>query len=193
MGVDVNTYKPAAVAATVSRAKNLLVGPAQYASDKDFRLRDEKAGRPMTARIYQLYSERCRAASAMDFDDLLYYMNVLMRDQPEVCDALRRRFRYILVDEYQDTNLAQHSIIRRLTEGSNGLTVVGDDAQSIYSFRGANISNILALEKQYPGLRTSSSKQTTARQRPSSKPPIRLLRRMSGRSRNALSALSAAK
>lgn len=154
MGLDVNTYKPAAVAATVSRAKNLLVGPAQYASDKDFRLRDEKAGRPMTARIYQLYSERCRAASAMDFDDLLYYMNVLMRDQPEVCDALRRRFKYILVDEYQDTNLAQHSIIRRLTEGSNGLTVVGDDAQSIYSFRGANISNILALEKQYPGLRT---------------------------------------
>ena len=154
MGLDVNTYKPAAVAATVSRAKNLLVGPAQYASDKDFRLRDEKAGRPMTARIYQLYSERCRAASAMDFDDLLYYMNVLMRDQPEVSDALRRRFKYILVDEYQDTNLAQHSIIRRLTEGSNGLTVVGDDAQSIYSFRGANISNILALEKQYPGLRT---------------------------------------
>ena len=116
-------------------------------------LRDKRAQRPMTGRIYEVYAERCRVAQAMDFDDILFFMNVLLRDNPDVLRHYQEFFSYILVDEYQDTNFAQHLIISQLSKVSRNICVVGDDAQSIYSFRGANISNILNLEKQYDDLR----------------------------------------
>lgn len=152
--LDDKLYRPSAVAADISNAKNNLYSAADYAADPDIRRADEDAKRPETAEIYRIYSERCRIAGAMDFDDLLYYMNVLLRDNPDVLQALRDRFSYILVDEYQDTNFAQHLIVRMLAGERQALCVVGDDAQSIYSFRGANIRNILDLKKSFPSLRT---------------------------------------
>ena len=105
------------------------------------------------AEIYRIYQHRCLVAGAMDFDDLLYYTNVLLRDNPDVRRHYQEFFRYVLVDEYQDTNFAQHCIVTELCRDSNNLTMVGDDAQSIYSFRGANIKNILNLKKAYPALK----------------------------------------
>lgn len=115
---------------------------------------DERAKRPLIKDIYQTYWNRCQKAGAMDFDDLLLYTNILFRDHPDVLERYRQIFRFILVDEYQDTNFAQHLIIHQLSKGHNHICVVGDDAQSIYSFRGANISNILNLKSDYPGCKT---------------------------------------
>lgn len=154
LGLDEKVYKPSAIASTISKAKNDLVSAAIYVRDPDYIARDKNVKRPMTGRIYELYTERLKVAQAMDFDDILYFMNVLLRDNPDVLRHYREFFRYILVDEYQDTNFAQHLIISQLSRESGAICVVGDDAQSIYSFRGANISNILGLERQYPGLRT---------------------------------------
>lgn len=154
LGLDEKVYKPGVVASVISKAKNDLVSAAMYVRDKDFMDRDRNVKRPMTGRIYELYADRLRVAQAMDFDDILYFMNVLLRDNPDVLRHYQEFFRYILVDEYQDTNFAQHLIISQLSRQSGCICVVGDDAQSIYSFRGANISNILGLERQYPGLRT---------------------------------------
>lgn len=154
LGLDEKVYKPAVIASVISKAKNDLVSAAMYVRDKDYMTRDRNVKRPMTGRIYELYSERLKVAQAMDFDDILYFMNVLLRDNPDVLRHYQEFFRYILVDEYQDTNFAQHLIISQLSKHTGGICVVGDDAQSIYSFRGANISNILGLERQYPGLRT---------------------------------------
>lgn len=154
LGLDEKVYKPGLVASVISKAKNDLVSAAMYVRDKDYMTRDRNVKRPMTGRIYELYSERLKVAQAMDFDDILYFMNVLLRDNPDVLRHYQEFFRYILVDEYQDTNFAQHLIISQLSKHTGGICVVGDDAQSIYSFRGANISNILGLERQYPGLRT---------------------------------------
>ena len=151
--LDDKTYKPASVAAAISNAKNALISAADYIADPDFRDADRRARRPETGRIYSIYCARCKAAGVMDFDDILYYMNVLLRDYPEVAREYAEWFRFVLVDEYQDTNFAQHLIIKRLTEVHNNLCAVGDDAQSIYSFRGANIGNILSMESRYPGLR----------------------------------------
>ncbi|MCF0218574.1 MAG: UvrD-helicase domain-containing protein [Muribaculaceae bacterium] len=151
--LDEKVYKPATVAAVISKAKNDLVSPQDYARNRSMRAADEKVGRGAIATIYSLYAERCRVAGAMDFDDLLYFMNILLLDNPDILNHYREFFRYVLVDEYQDTNVAQHRIIRLLTEGQTNLCVVGDDAQSIYSFRGANISNILTLENDYPDLK----------------------------------------
>ena len=153
LGLDEKVYKPATVASAISNAKNCLVSAAQYRKDQDNMLRDKRAQRPMTGRIYEVYAERCRVAQAMDFDDILFFMNVLLRDNPDVLRHYQEFFSYILVDEYQDTNFAQHLIISQLSKVSRNICVVGDDAQSIYSFRGANISNILNLEKQYDDLR----------------------------------------
>ncbi len=153
LGLDEKIYKPATIASVISNAKNALVSAEQYLADPDYALADRKAKRPMTGSIYQIYCARCRRADAMDFDDILYYMNLLLRDFPDIRRHYRDFFRYILVDEYQDTNFAQHLIISQLADEANHLCVVGDDAQSIYSFRGANITNILTLEKRYPGLR----------------------------------------
>ncbi|MDE7160565.1 MAG: UvrD-helicase domain-containing protein [Muribaculaceae bacterium] len=153
LGLDEKIYKPATLASVISNAKNALVSAEQYALDPSFQLADRQARRPMTARIFSLYTERCRRADAMDFDDILYFMNILLRDFPDVRRHYSDFFRYILVDEYQDTNFAQHLIISQLAGEDNRICVVGDDAQSIYSFRGANITNILNLEKRYPGLK----------------------------------------
>lgn len=153
LALDEKTYKPATIASAISNAKNAMISAEQYLLDKDNYNADKKAKRPLTGEIYKIYSERCKVANAMDFDDILVYMNLLMRDFPDICRHYQEFFRYILVDEYQDTNFAQHLIISQLAGKSNRICVVGDDAQSIYSFRGADIGNILNLEKRYPGLR----------------------------------------
>ena len=153
MNLDEKIYKPSVIQSAISHAKNALIGPAAYATDRDLMDADKNARRPLTVDIYRTYRQRCRLAGAMDFDDLLYYTNVLMKENPDVLNHYREFFRYVLVDEYQDTNFAQHCIVTELCEKTNALTMVGDDAQSIYSFRGANIQNILNLEKAYPNLR----------------------------------------
>ena len=145
-------YKASAIAATISNAKNALLTPQEY--EREYHTVDLKAHRPYTSMIFTEYQERCVRANAMDFDDIIMNMYVLLRDFDGIRKIYSEKFRYILVDEYQDTNFAQHQVIKKLAAPDNRLCVVGDDAQSIYSFRGANIGNILELEKSYPGLRT---------------------------------------
>lgn len=152
MGLSDKDYKPATIAATISNAKNALMTPEQY--EREYYAIDHKARRPHTARIYREYVDRCIRANSMDFDDIIMYMNILLRDHDDIRDMYARQFRYILVDEYQDTNYAQHQVVKLLSRPTNMVCVVGDDAQSIYSFRGANIGNILDLEREYPGLQT---------------------------------------
>lgn len=153
MQLDEKVYKPSAVMSSISMAKNALVSPERYAADRDLTEADRRSKRPATHEIYRVYRRRCKVAGAMDFDDLLYYTNVLLRDNPDIRHHYQEFFRYVLVDEYQDTNFAQHCIVSELCRDSNSLTMVGDDAQSIYSFRGANIRNILNLQKAYPTLK----------------------------------------
>ena len=150
MGLDEKVYKPGMVQARISNAKNHLVSPAGYANNKEAYEGDCAAKVPALRDIYQRYWERCRQADAMDFDDLLFYTFLLFRDHPEVLARYQDQFRYILVDEYQDTNFAQHSIVLQLAKNHQHVCVVGDDAQSIYSFRGADIDNILYFTKVYP-------------------------------------------
>ena len=150
MGLDEKVYKPGMVQARISNAKNHLVSPAGYANNKEAYEGDRAAKVPALRDIYQRYWERCRQADAMDFDDLLFYTFLLVRDHPEVLARYQEQFRYILVDEYQDTNFAQHSIVLQLAKNHQHVCVVGDDAQSIYSFRGADIDNILYFTKVYP-------------------------------------------
>ena len=150
MGLDEIVYKPGMVQARISNAKNHLVSPAGYANNKEAYEGDRAAKVPALRDIYQRYWERCRQADAMDFDDLLFYTFLLFRDHPEVLARYQEQFRYILVDEYQDTNFAQHSIVLQLAKNHQHVCVVGDDAQSIYSFRGADIDNILYFTKVYP-------------------------------------------
>ena len=159
MQLDDKIYKPNAVQAAISNAKNALITPAAYAADNELRELDRRQKRPMLYSIYNTYWNRCFRAGAMDFDDLLLYINILFRDFPDVTERYRSLFRYILVDEYQDTNFAQHLIVNRLCKGGGHLCVVGDDAQSIYSFRGANIGNILHLKDEYPDLRIDKLEQ----------------------------------
>lgn len=150
MGLDEKVYKPGTVQARISNAKNHLVTPAAYANNKEAYEGDCAAKMPAIRDIYRRYWERCRQADAMDFDDLLFYTFLLFRDHPEVLARYQDQFRYILVDEYQDTNFAQHSIVLQLAKNHQHVCVVGDDAQSIYSFRGADIDNILYFTKVYP-------------------------------------------
>ena len=150
MGLDEKVYKPGMVQARISNAKNHLVSPAGYANNKEAYEGDRAAKVPALRDIYQRYWERCRQADAMDFDDLLFYTFLLFRDHPEVLARYQEQFRYILVDEYQDTNFAQHRIVLQLAKNHQHVCVVGDDAQSIYSFRGADIDNILYFTKVYP-------------------------------------------
>ena len=152
MDLDEKIYKPSVVQSAISSAKNALISPQQYLAAADIQEADRRARRPRTGDIYRTYCNRCFVAGAMDFDDLLYYTNILMRDNPDVLHHYQEFFRYVLVDEYQDTNFAQHLIVSQLCQGSHNLCVVGDDAQSIYSFRGANIRNILNLKNAYPDL-----------------------------------------
>lgn len=153
LDLDDKIYKPSSLMNIISMAKNALISPTVYAQTKDLMEADRRAKRPRTHEIYRGYCQRCFVAGAMDFDDLLYYTNVLFRDNPDILRHYQEYFRYVLVDEYQDTNFAQHLIISQLTKENHNLCVVGDDAQSIYSFRGANIRNILNLQNAYPDLR----------------------------------------
>lgn len=153
MDLDEKIYKPATVQNAISWAKNALISPEAYAADTELMKSDQNSRRGRTVDIYRAYVSRCRLADAMDFDDLLYYTAVLFRDNPEILGHYREFFRYILVDEYQDTNFAQNVIVGQLARPGGNICVVGDDAQSIYSFRGANIRNILEMERSYPSLR----------------------------------------
>ena len=148
--LDDKTYKPSKVQGRISDAKNRLMLPQVYAADTHMTSRDARDNMPDVHRIYTEYFKRCRTSRAMDFDDLLLYTFLLFDKAEEVRKKYAQRFRYILVDEYQDTNYAQHAIVNLLTKDNHHTCVVGDDAQSIYSFRGANIDNILQFNRQYP-------------------------------------------
>ena len=152
MQLDDKTYKPASVADRISMAKNHLLLPQQYAVSS-WAADDAQHKRPLVGQIYNMYMERCRQANAMDFDDLLVHTYLLLRNHDDVRQKYVDRFRYILVDEYQDTNYAQQEIVLLLAHDHGRLCVVGDDAQSIYSFRGANIDNILNFQKMFVGAR----------------------------------------
>lgn len=152
MQLDDKVYKPASVADRISMAKNHLLFPQQYAVSS-WAVDDEQHKRPLVGQIYNMYMERCRQANAMDFDDLLVHTYLLLRDHDDVRQKYVDRFRYILVDEYQDANYAQQEIVLLLAHDHGRLCVVGDDAQSIYSFRGANIDNILNFQKMFVGAR----------------------------------------
>lgn len=143
-------YKPNDVYSRISLAKNNLVLPEAYAANSVLTEEDIRAKRPRTGEIYARYMQKCKQNGAMDFDDLLLYMNILMRDHPEVAEKYGRIFQYILVDEYQDTNYSQYLIVKKLADVNRNICVVGDDSQSIYSFRGARIENILRFQKDYP-------------------------------------------
>ena len=151
MQLDDKTYKPGNIQSRISNAKNHLILPDSYASDASIMQADMEAKVPATRDIYRRYWERCRQSNAMDFDDLLVYTYLLFRDYPDIRMKYASQFRYVLVDEYQDTNFAQHSIVLQLTQENQRVCVVGDDAQSIYSFRGANIENILKFTQVYKG------------------------------------------
>ncbi|MBO5678043.1 MAG: UvrD-helicase domain-containing protein [Bacteroidaceae bacterium] len=150
LNLDSKVYKPAMVLSRISAAKNRLILPEHYQADGELRKADQLAGVPAVAEIYQCYKNRCRLANAMDFDDLLVETYRLFREHEEVRQRYLQRFTYILVDEYQDTNYVQHQIISQLTTPESCISVVGDDAQSIYGFRGARIENILNFTRQYP-------------------------------------------
>lgn len=150
LNLDDKLYKPSIVYNRISTAKNSLISADDYAENAEIISEDYANKRPMMATIYKTYVNRCFRAGAMDFDDLLFYTNVLLRDFPDVLQHYQYKFRYILVDEYQDTNFAQYLIVKKLAAVFENICVVGDDAQSIYSFRGANIQNILNFRKDYP-------------------------------------------
>ncbi|MBE6298119.1 MAG: ATP-dependent DNA helicase [Bacteroidales bacterium] len=151
MQLDDKTYKPNAVAERISAAKSRLISPFDYENDEGLRRDDRNAKIPSVYDIYKRYNERCRLANAMDFDDLLVNTYRLFKDFPDVLNKYAERFRYVLVDEYQDTNYVQGYIVWQLTQARKAICVVGDDAQSIYSFRGANIGNILGFTQRYEG------------------------------------------
>ena len=143
-------YKPNTIASRISQAKNALVTPGAYLANSAHATEDRRAQIPEFGNIYNLYCQRCKHNGAMDFDDLLLQTNILLRDCPDVLERYQEQFKYILVDEYQDTNYAQYIIVRRLSQHHGKVCVVGDDAQSIYSFRGAKIENILSFQRDYP-------------------------------------------
>lgn len=150
MKLDDKIYRPGEVLGRISGAKNNLITPDAYASNQGILATDRSMKRPMLSEIYTRYAARCKKSGAMDFDDLLLNTNILLRDHPAVLDKYRNAFSYILVDEYQDTNYSQYLILKKLAQDHKNICVVGDDAQSIYSFRGARIENILKYQSDYP-------------------------------------------
>ncbi|MBR7026894.1 MAG: UvrD-helicase domain-containing protein [Bacteroidales bacterium] len=148
--LDEKVYKPTEVANRISSAKNNLITAALYANTPSAVEQDKMARKGRISDIYSLYAKKCKIAGAMDFDDILVNTNILLRDYPEALEQIRSRFRYILVDEYQDTNYAQYVILRKLAAVHRNICVVGDDSQSIYGFRGARVENILTFHKDYP-------------------------------------------
>ncbi|HEX2684229.1 MAG TPA: UvrD-helicase domain-containing protein, partial [Ferruginibacter sp.] len=149
LALDDKHYKPNIVYNRISAAKNELIGPAEYMNDWAIQQEDARANRPAIGQIYDAYTKRCFKNGAMDFDDLLFKMYILLKNFPESLSKYQRKFKYILIDEYQDTNPAQYEIIKLLGAMHENVCVVGDDAQSIYSFRGATIENILQFQKDY--------------------------------------------
>ena len=150
MQLDPKVYPPNYVRARISMAKSHLMSPAEYAESSEIISADESAAKPLIKEIYKSYNARLRRSDSMDFDDLLFNTYVLFRDFAEVLYKYQQKFRYILVDEYQDTNQAQYLIVKKLAANTENICVVGDDAQSIYAFRGANIQNILNFKSDYP-------------------------------------------
>lgn len=150
LGLADDKYKPQRILSRISYAKNALITPGAYIANASFAAEDRQAQIPRFGEVYEAYCRRCKHNGAMDFDDLLLQTNILLRDCPDVLEKYQEQFQYILVDEYQDTNYAQYIIIRRLSLKHSRVCVVGDDAQSIYSFRGAKIENILSFQKDYP-------------------------------------------
>ena len=150
LSLDEKIYKPGIIQNRISNAKNALVTGSAYLSNSKFSKEDNYNGIPLVYKIYEMYQARCLQAGAMDFDDLLLQSNILFHDHPEVRTKYQNQFRYVLVDEYQDTNFSQHLLVSRLCEQHHRIFVVGDDAQSIYSFRGANIDNMLNFMDRYP-------------------------------------------
>ena len=153
MGLDPKQYTPGFILNRISMAKSSLLSAQEYADNPEIAAADRLSNKPMIAQIFFKYNDRLHKSNAMDFDDLLYYMNVLLRDSPEALYKYQNRYQYILVDEYQDTNYAQYLIIKRLAALNQNICVVGDDSQSIYGFRGADIQNILNFKRDYPNTR----------------------------------------
>ena len=148
--LDTKAYPAKYILHRISMAKSALYTPEDYCNNFDIQQQDLRANKPLIGEIFKTYNNRLQRANAMDFDDILFYTNVLLRDFPEILYKYQQRFEYILVDEYQDTNYAQYLIIRRIAAMRENICVVGDDAQSIYGFRGANIQNILNFKNDYP-------------------------------------------
>lgn len=157
--LDVQHYKPNAVYNRISGAKNALVGPREYMDDYYIQQEDMRSNRPMIGQIYEAYAKRCFKNGAMDFDDLLFKFYELLKTNPEVLHKYQHKFKYILIDEYQDTNPAQYEVIKLLGAVHENVCVVGDDAQSIYSFRGATIQNILQFQKDYDDVKVIKLEQ----------------------------------
>ena len=150
LNIDTKVYPPKQVLSRISSAKSSLYSPEDYANDADIQEADRKSNKPLIAQLFKLYNDRLHRANAMDFDDILYFTNILLRDNPDVLYKYQNHFKFILVDEYQDTNYAQYLIVKRIAALFENICVVGDDAQSIYAFRGANIQNILNFKNDYP-------------------------------------------
>jgi len=159
MELDEKQYKPNVVLGRISQAKSALIGPLEYAQDYHLQQEDQRNNRPAIGKIYKLYADRCYKNGAMDFDDLLLKMYELLNTFPEVLLKFQHKFRYVLIDEYQDTNAVQYQITKLLAAAHENICVVGDDAQSIYSFRGATIENILQFQKDYDDVKVVKLEQ----------------------------------
>jgi len=157
--LDIKIYTPSYVLNRISSAKINLISAQEYSKNSELTNADKMSGKPKVAQLYVLYQNRCKKANAMDFDDLLINTNILLRDFPEILLKYQKRFKYILIDEYQDTNYVQYMIIKKLAAREENICVVGDDAQSIYAFRGANIQNILNFKSDYPDLKIFKMEQ----------------------------------
>ncbi|MCF8461504.1 MAG: UvrD-helicase domain-containing protein [Flavobacteriales bacterium] len=158
-GLDDKTYKPGLVLNRISAAKTNLISANEYLRNDELITEDRMSAKPKMGIVYKKYSDRLFKSGAMDFDDLLYWTNVVLRDFPDVLNKYQNRFKCIMVDEYQDTNYSQYLIVKRLAAKFENICVVGDDAQSIYAFRGANIENILNFKKDYPDVKTFKLEQ----------------------------------
>lgn len=159
MSLDDKLYHPNYVYGRISMAKNNLISVAEYQKNEQIQADDFTSGRAFLGKIYETYVNRCFKAGAMDFDDLLFKTNVLLKEHPAVLHKYQQKFKYLMVDEYQDTNFSQYLIVKKLAAVRENLCVVGDDAQSIYAFRGANIQNILNFQKDYPDVKVYKLEQ----------------------------------
>lgn len=159
MQLDDKLYAANYVYGRISMAKNNLISYSEYNNNEQIQAEDISNKRPLLGQIYETYAKRCFRAGAMDFDDLLFKTNILLKDHPDVLNKYQHKFKYLMVDEYQDTNFSQYTIVKKLAAVTQNLCVVGDDAQSIYAFRGANIQNILNFERDYPELKVYKLEQ----------------------------------